>query len=348
MAAVIDTSFLRSTFLPIWELLEDESVNEIKVSPCGRNIGQIWAKRGGSWSECKNSAGYVITLDNGKINQMIEFVAGAEQKFAHEKENILEANVPILDYRFTGVKQPAAVDCAIFNIRKSSSKIFTFDDYVKFGTFPEEVADMLNSWIEHKGTTGNFDKLSIGIYGVTESGKTSFQNAYIDNKRKKYPTENWVILEDTRELNISAGNVSRTQCTEYHDMDKLLRTAKRQTPDNLVIGEVRGGEAALVVESSLIFNTIFGMHAKDFRSALNILERMILKNEFIDTVDKHDLCSINGWLGFQNVPTTREDEHGNIVRTYKKHMTEMVELRDYHKAKDEWQFTTLYSFGQNS
>lgn len=344
MAAVIDTSFLRSTFLPIWELLEDETVNEIKVSPCGRDIGQIWAKRGGSWSECKNSAGYVITLDNGKINQMIEFVAGAEQKFAHEKENILEANVPILDYRFTGVKQPAAVDCAIFNIRKSSSTIFTFDDYVKFGTFPEHVVGMLDAWTDRKGAHGNFDRLSIGIYGEPESGKTSFQNAYIDHKRKKYPTENWVILEDTKELNISSGNVTRTQCTQYHDLDQLLRTAKRQTPDNLVIGEVRGGEAALVVESSLIFNTIFGMHAKNFKSALNVLERLILKNEFIDTVDKYDLCSITGWVGFQNMRVTKEDKHGNPIKTTQKFMTEMVELHDYHKAKDEWQSTTLYSY----
>lgn len=341
---MIEKKFLKSTFLPIWDLLEDETINEIKINPIEHGKGAVWAKKGGSWFECKTENNDVIVLAEAKINQIIEYIAGVEDKFAHDKQNILEASIPLLGYRFTGIKSPASIGCPKFNIRKFNPEIFTDEDYIKFGTYPEHVAELISSWADNVGQFGSYEKFSIGVFGVTDSGKTSWMNFFINKKMKRYPSENWVILEDTRELILPYGCIDRLQCTQYHNMNDLIITSKRLTPDNLVIGEVRGGEAAYVIESALISNTIFGMHAKSFKSALSSLEKMILKNEFTDSVDKRDLCNINGWVGFQNVPSFIEDKHGNEVRTYKKRMTEMVELKDYDTKKDEWQYTSIYKY----
>jgi type IV secretory pathway ATPase VirB11/archaellum biosynthesis ATPase len=339
-------SFLKAAFADIWDLFEDDRVNEIKVSPLVKDLGQVWVNTGDVWYEYKNKAGNLVTLTDTKVNQIIEHVAGVEGKFAHKKTNTVEASIPGLEYRFTGVKQPTAVGCGTFNIRKHNSEIFTFEDYNRFGTFPESVNEMLDAWSEHKTSQGYRENFSVSIFGRTKSGKTAFQNFWINLLGIKYPTHNFVVIEDTRELILKVQNYTRSQCTEYTNMDKLLRNAKRQSPDYLIIGEVRSGEAALVLESALIFNTIFGMHAKNFESAVKIMEAMILKNEFVNSVDKQDICDITGWLGFQNVPFTTEDQFGNQVQASKKRMTEMVELFDYDKDKNEFQYSTLYRHQQ--
>lgn len=341
---MIGNSFLRAAFKEIWELFEDDSVNEIKTTPIKKNVAQVWVNSGEVWYEYKDKNGVNVTLTDDKINQMIENIAGSEGKFAHKKTNTLEASIPDLEYRFTGVKQPTAVGCATFNIRKHNSTIFTFEDYNRFGTFPEEVNEMMHDWSEHRTSQGYRENFSLSIFGRTKSGKTAFQNFWIDLLGKKHPNHNFVIIEDTRELIINVANYTRSQCTEYTDMDKLLRNAKRQSPDYQIIGEVRSGEAALVLESALIFNTIFGIHAKNFESATKIFEAMILKNEFVNVVDKQDICNITGWIGLQNVPFWTEDAHGNQVRASKKRLTEMVELYDYDQDKNAWQASTLYRY----
>lgn len=350
-----EMNFIRGIFREFWDLLFDNQINEIKISPYYDNNGRttgagvIWVNCSGVWSEPKDKNGKQYILSKSRIDQLIEAIAGADNKFAHAKQNYVYAAVPFLGHRFTGIKEPASVACPTFNIRIHSDKIFTLDDYVnKFKFFPEEVASYIDLWQHNTMSQGHYDKLSVCTYGITGCGKTGFQNFYVEGKRQLFPHENWVVAEDVYEMNLSYGCLTRLQLTEYHSLEEAVRAAKRLSPDNFVLGEVRGGEAALVVESAMIFNTVFGLHAKDFRAATSMLERLILKSEYIDKVDRRDLCVVNGWVGFQNIPFTTYDTNNNKISCVKKRLTEMTELYDYDSAKDEFQTTKLYTYDRTT
>ena len=337
----LDTDFLKATLAPIMHLLEDESINEVKISPLKKDIGAVWYYKHGSWEEALDKHGMPLIMLNKKIEQVIGYMAGANKKPAHDKKPVVECVVPLLGYRFTGILQPMAVGCSKFNIRKFSTKFYTFEDYAAQGGFDEEYIPILHNWANNIGAHERHDKFSIAIFGTTNTGKTTFTNAFINEKRKHKPKENWVVMEDTRELIISSGCVDRLQTTEYIDMNDLLITSLRLTPDNVVIGEVRAGEAAYVAESAMISNTLFTMHAKNFDSAISRFERMMLKNPDVDKVDRKDLANIKGWISLQNVPKFHQDEKGNVIRSFKRQMTEMVEVSGYDADADRWEKTTI-------
>ncbi len=96
-------------------------------------------------------------------------------------------------------------------------------------------------------------KLSVLIAGGTASGKTTLLNAlafFIP------PEARVVSIEDTREINLPRENwlpaVARTSIGVGKlgevDLFALLRSSFRQTPDYLIVGEVRGKEAFVLFQ----------------------------------------------------------------------------------------------------
>lgn len=97
------------------------------------------------------------------------------------------------------------------------------------------------------------NKLSVLIAGGTASGKTTLLNAlafFIP------PEARVVSIEDTRELNLPRENwlpaVARTSIGVGKlgevDLFALLKSSFRQTPDYLIVGEVRGKEAFVLFQ----------------------------------------------------------------------------------------------------
>jgi Flp pilus assembly CpaF family ATPase len=203
----LDTDTLKATLLPIMHLLEDDSINEVKISPLRKDIGAVWYYKQGSWEEALDKNGQPLLIDNKKIEQVIGYMAGANKKPAHDKRPKIECVVPLLGFRFTGILQPMSVGCSKFNIRKFSTTFYTFEDYAKQGVFGEEYIETLLNWTNNKGAFEQHDKFSIAIFGTTNTGKTTFTNCFINEKRKNKPKENWVVMEDTRELIIKQQNM---------------------------------------------------------------------------------------------------------------------------------------------
>ena len=116
---------------------------------------------------------------------------------------------------------------------------------------------------------------NILVSGGTGSGKTTLLNALIE----LLPTEERIVaIEDTLELRID-----RTNCLRFEagavgsdapvSIRDLVRHALRHRPDHIVVGEVRGGEAADLLQA---LNTGHGgslttVHANNARSALSRL-----------------------------------------------------------------------------
>jgi len=116
------------------------------------------------------------------------------------------------------------------------------------------------------------------IVGGTASGKTTLLNALAFF----IPSENRVVsIEDTRELNLPRENwlpsVVRTGVSQAGigevDMFTLLKGSFRQNPDYVIVGEVRGKEAAVLFQGMASGHaSISTIHADSVDSLIRRLE----------------------------------------------------------------------------
>ena len=115
---------------------------------------------------------------------------------------------------------------------------------------------------------------NILVSGGTGSGKTTLLNALIE----LLPVDERIVaIEDTLELRIDHSNCVRFEARGLQEgavtIRDLVRHALRHRPDHIVVGEVRGGEAADLLQA---LNTGHGgslttVHANNTESALSRL-----------------------------------------------------------------------------
>ena len=113
---------------------------------------------------------------------------------------------------------------------------------------------------------------NILVSGGTGSGKTTLLNALIE----LLPVDERIVaIEDTLELRIGHSNCVRFEARGLQEgavtIRDLVRHALRHRPDHIVVGEVRGGEAADLLQA---LNTGHGgslttVHANNAESALS-------------------------------------------------------------------------------
>ena len=113
---------------------------------------------------------------------------------------------------------------------------------------------------------------NILVSGGTGSGKTTLLNALIE----LLPVDERIVaIEDTLELRIDHSNCVRFEARGLQEgavtIRDLVRHALRHRPDHIVVGEVRGGEAADLLQA---LNTGHGgslttVHANNAESALS-------------------------------------------------------------------------------
>ena len=152
-------------------------------------------------------------------------------------------------------------------IRRFGGRAFSAEDLVRLGSLPEAV---------YRAARGALrSRRNVLVSGGTGSGKTTLLNALIELLPEE---ERIVAIEDTLELRID-----RTNCLRFEagtvgseppvSIRDLVRHALRHRPDHIVVGEVRGGEAADLLQA---LNTGHGgslttVHANNARSALSRL-----------------------------------------------------------------------------
>ena len=159
-----------------------------------------------------------------------------------------------------------------FTIRKFTKKPMTPINLMNYGTCSAELLAYL--WIAIE------NKLSILVAGSTATGKTSMLNAlslFIKPEMKI------VSIEDTPELRLPHPNwipeVSRAGygAKRYGEvsMFSLLKTAMRQRPDFVIVGEVRGEEAYVMFQGMATGHAGLGtLHADNLAA---IVDRLITK-----------------------------------------------------------------------
>lgn len=333
--AELNASYINATFSSVRHLLDDPTVSELVLNPYSLNVGQMWVIRtNGIHEKAVSLNGEPIFWDNMKTSQLFQLLSGQNEKITHSKRPVLECNIPILNYRFTGVLQPASKTSHLFCIRKFTVRELTFDDYVKQGLLSTEHAEILRQWIRH-----HFNVL---ICGVMFSGKTTFENTYIAEILAQNPHERIICIEDTPELTYKQGsNIAPLICSNEVGTDEHIKTSMRLTGQRIIVGEIRDKAAYSLYK---VWGTghrggITSMHAGSFAEGMSRLEKMCLEHHECDKIDREDLARVVDGVIIINVKRVKKvDATGNISFDLKREISQIVEVTGYDHEYQKYTF----------
>ncbi|MDR1740641.1 MAG: P-type conjugative transfer ATPase TrbB [Synergistaceae bacterium] len=243
-------------------LLEDPDVTEIMLN----DDASVWATR-------QSAHGTVETGFKVPPSRSLSFlgtVASYYERTVNASNTILAEVLPIDGSRINGVLPPTTA-LPTFNIRKKAVAIFPLADYVSKGRMTESDAEVIRDSLARRR--------NILIAGSTGSGKTTLTNAVLNEINVINPDHRIVSMEDTEELQIPQKNKVRMYTDINVPMRTLLFSAMRQSPDRIIIGEIRDGAALDLLKS---WNTghpggVTTLHANGCMEALSRLELLILE-----------------------------------------------------------------------
>ncbi len=239
--------------------LDDPAVSEVLVN----NGGDVWVERAGALIR-------VGTMSCTAIDAAIERILASVGRRVDRTTPMVDARLAD-GSRVCAVIPPIAIDGPCIAIRRfavAHLPLHAFGD--------ERVVDVLTELV--------VTRRNLLISGATSSGKTTLLNALAQHVPA---TERIITLEDTAELRLAHPHVLRLEARPASadgigevDLTMLLRTALRLRPDRLVVGEVRGAEAALLLQA---LNTGHGgsmatVHANHAGDALDRLATLVLQD----------------------------------------------------------------------
>ena len=158
------------------------------------------------------------------------------------------ATTPIIDARLddgsrVAICVPPASPHVAITIRRFGKRTFSAADLVEQKALPENVLEAAEQVL--------MTRRNILVSGGTGSGKTTLLNALIE----LLPVDERIVaIEDTLELRIDHSNCVRFEARgpagrSAVTIRDLVRHALRHRPDHIVVGEVRGGEAADLLQA---------------------------------------------------------------------------------------------------
>ena len=195
-----------------------------------------------------------IAFNREELDSLIYKLAQRSGRHISMARPLLDASLPSQDRLQLSIGSQVTTRGSTFTIRKFRETPFTPIDLINLGTLSVEMA--VYFWLAVE------NGFNILLAGGTASGKTTFLNTismFIP------PNSKVVSIEDTREVNLLHQNwiPSVTRDTAERgsiEMFDLLRTALRQRPEYLLVGEVRGREAYTLFQAMatghITFSTI--------------------------------------------------------------------------------------------
>jgi Flp pilus assembly protein, ATPase CpaF len=187
----------------------------------------------------------VVFDSQEKLENIIQTVVGRVNRVVNESSPMVDARLPD-GSRVHVVLPPISLDGPVMTIRKFPPRPMTMDDLIARGAISREAAEFLGRCVR--------SKYNVFISGGTGSGKTTFVNAL----SQFIPAEERIItIEDSAELQlVTLPNVVRLETRNANmegrgkiDMSDLIRAALRMRPNRIIVGEVRGPEAADMLQA---------------------------------------------------------------------------------------------------
>ncbi len=245
--------------------VEDNSVTEIMIN--GKD--NIFVERDGKLSQLD-----IHFESMERLQDVIQQIVAGCNRVVNEASPIVDARLPD-GARVNIVMNPVALDGPVVTIRRFPEKPITMTKLLELESISCEAAEFLEKLVKAG--------YNIFISGGTGSGKTTFLNVL----SQFIPAEERVItIEDSAELQLlGLPNLVRLEtrnsnvegCREVN-IRELIRSSLRMRPDRIIVGEVRGAEAADMLQC---MNTghdgsMSTGHANSGKDMLSRLENMVL------------------------------------------------------------------------
>lgn len=284
----------------------------------------------------ENGHPYISNIDAGKAIKVLANFYGTQ---VHEERPILEVEVPYLGHRFSGIVPPCDY-APSFTMRSKATKIFTLQDYVNSKTITHSQMMSLREMISLRR--------NILVVGGTGSGKTTFCNALLHELDQLDPDCRVFIIEDVRELQCSVADkvtllvppvsISKGKAPEI-TTETQLRHSMRRSPDRIILGEVRDGQACSVLLSAWNSGHSGGMttiHADDAEGGLRKIEQYLemdgkKPNPRAIAATVHCIVSIQ--------KASQADENGKMFKIRK--VEQIVTVDEYIEDLDKYALGVL-------
>lgn len=212
---------------PVQALLGDPDVSDVLVN----GPGEVWVERFGTLERSG------IVLSRSDIDRAIERLVGPLGLHADRAHPVVDARLGD-GTRVTVVLPPLAVDGPLVAVRRHSVRALSLDDLAS-PVLAAALRDRLNA---HR---------NVVVFGATGSGKTTLLRALACELDQD---ERIVTVEDVAELRLPGRGTVRLESRPGRvdgvgrvGFRELVRVALRLRPDRIIVGEVRGAEAADMV-----------------------------------------------------------------------------------------------------
>ena len=275
----LDEKLRRELGEAVLSALADHRSEDVCLNPDGK----LWVNRqGDGWKQIGDMSPTQAQAAMGTIATQRGTVVNYDRP-------ILETELPIDGSRFEGLLPPAGPKPA-FAIRLRPRRIFTLGEYAQSGILtgvedPRNRARRRENFAETLKSVSHVEILrraiaerkNILIVGSTGSGKTTLVNACLDAIAATHPNDRVITIEDTMELRCPVMNYVDLRAFASVSMLECLRACMRLKPKRIIVGEVRGAEAHVMLKA---WNTghpggVATVHANDAMSGLVRLESLV-------------------------------------------------------------------------
>ena len=208
-------------------LLATPGVTDVLVN----GPGPVWIERAGALERTS------VVLDAGDVARLVERTLGPLGRRVDPALPIADAAMAD-GTRVAVVVPPVALGGPVLAYRRFEVRAVPLDRFAS-----PRVEAALEAVIARRYNTV--------VFGGTGAGKTTLLDALC---ARLPPEERLVVVEDTAELAPPGRHLVRLEARRANaegsgsvELGDLVRTALRLRPDRLIVGEVRGGEAADLV-----------------------------------------------------------------------------------------------------
>ena len=239
-------------------LLATPGVTDVLVN----GPGPVWIERAGALERTS------VVLDAGDVARLVERTLGPLGRRVDPALPIADAAMAD-GTRVAVVVPPVALGGPVLAYRRFEVRAVPLDRFAS-----PRVEAALEAVIARRYNTV--------VFGGTGAGKTTLLDALC---ARLPPEERLVVVEDTAELAPPGRHLVRLEARRANaegsgsvELGDLVRTALRLRPDRLIVGEVRGGEAADLVTALSTGHDggLSTVHAGSPAEALDRLESMTL------------------------------------------------------------------------
>ncbi|MEZ5371348.1 MAG: ATPase, T2SS/T4P/T4SS family [Microthrixaceae bacterium] len=214
---------------PVDGLLALPGVTDVLVN----GPGQVWIERAGRLQRTE------VVLDADEVQRLVERTLGPLGRRVDPSAPVADAAMAD-GTRVSVVVPPVALGGPVLAYRRFEVRAVPLD---RLATVAQAAA--LHSALEARD--------NLIVFGGTGAGKTTLLDALCARLPEH---ERLVVVEDTAELVPPGRHLVRLEARRANaegagsmDLGDLVRAALRLRPDRLIVGEVRGGEAADLVSA---------------------------------------------------------------------------------------------------